>query len=109
MEIECDLEKDGSLDELEVTAFKDSKCKDKDGKKIDVKPGKCGKNPWIDGKYIKLTFRPPPTFAEMMVLFAVCFCFIGCICCIACSGSKGSKASSLSYSEQHDEDDSHHS
>ena len=44
--IECDLEKDGSLDELEVQIYKDDKCDKKDGKKIDVKPFKCGKNPW---------------------------------------------------------------
>lgn len=88
----CDLENDGSLDELEVKVYEDRDCDHKVGDKIELKPTKCHHNPWFPGKYVKLTFRPPPTLLEVLaVLGVLCCCCCCLICCAVALGGKSRK------------------
>ena len=102
MEIECDLEDDGELDELEVQRYSDGHCDDDFGDEIELKPHKCAMNPWEPGKFIMLTFDPPPMDPIAAAIVLVIFC---CICCCACAAAvAGEGKIKASYSEIEDED-----
>ena len=100
MEIECDLEDNGDLEELEVQRYSDSHCDDDFGDEIDIKPHKCVMDPWEPGKFIMLTFDAPPmdpVVAAIVLSILCCVC-----CCIIVAGAAGNKVKG-SYSEMGEE------
>ena len=53
LEIECDVDKDGALDMLEVRRFNDNHCDHKEDQTYEVRPYECSKSPWLPGKFVK--------------------------------------------------------
>ena len=83
LEIECDVDKDGALDMLEVRRFNDNHCDHKEDQTYEVRPYECSKSPWLPGKYVKFTFTPPPTFLEALAVVGIVFGCVSLICCTA--------------------------
>merc|ERR1712046_4044 len=86
VKIDCELENDGSLEELEWQFYSDSKCKKEvkvDGiKKVKAKPftavkDGCSPHPFIEGRYTNFQYREP---ASLWFQLLICLSFCCCIC-----------------------------
>ena len=106
MMIECDLEDDGSLDELEVQRYSDEECEHEFGDEIEIKPYKCVMDPWEPGRYLKLTFEEPPMspILALIVFGLFCLCCVCLCCCAVMTGAKTKvDVSYSSFSDDHDD------
>ena len=101
MEIECDLEDDGQLDELEVQRYSDNHCDDEFGNEIKVKPYKCSMDPWEPGKFVMLTYDSPPMNPIVAAVIMIIVCLI--CCCIVAVAVAGQSKTKGTYNEMSEE------
>ena len=108
MEIECDLQDNGQLDELEVQRYSDKECDDEYGEEFKIKAYRCSMDPWRPGKFMMMTYDPPPTEVNVNLIAAVVIGVIAFLCCcciiLAIACGSGKTKFSFSYSEQSDDD-----